>query len=322
MLLILHEVNDTYINTLCSYLDLNYIKYYTINQNQLFDLQILSVTNNSIRVLNNETELDLINDFKYIFYRRVNFFDETKIDRHGTIEKSFESEYHSMLKFIWEKVINKINVIWGNPLGLKLNRMSILELVGSNKILIPKYIATNNKNDLNKFLENTSSKLILPKPFSEGIDYIKNDEHYFYYTNVLNKNSIEKLIEDNFAISLFMEYINKDIDVRVFYFNEVFYTSAIINTDDEINKYDWRKSGNEIRVLPYKLPEKIEKKLLKIIKLLNINNCSIDMIRGIDKKYYFLEINIEGQFALYAYKCNYCIEESIVKKIKNYEQNQ
>ena len=62
------------------------------------------------------------------------------------------------------------------------------------------------------------------------------------------------------------------------------------------------------------MPIEIENNLAELMKHLNLNSGSIDLIYGCDKKYYFLEVNPVGQFGMTSYPCNYYIE----KKIANY----
>ena len=48
---------------------------------------------------------------------------------------------------------------------------------------------------------------------------------------------------------------------------------------------------------------------------LKLKNGSIDIIKGIDNEYYFLEVNPVGQFGMVSKPCNYNIENFISKKL-------
>lgn len=48
---------------------------------------------------------------------------------------------------------------------------------------------------------------------------------------------------------------------------------------------------------------------------LKLKNGSIDIIRGVDNNYYFLEVNPVGQFGMVSNPCNYNIEEKFALKL-------
>lgn len=51
------------------------------------------------------------------------------------------------------------------------------------------------------------------------------------------------------------------------------------------------------------------------MKKCELNTGSIDIIYGIDGKYYFLEVNHCGQFGAVTYRCNYYAEKYIAKSL-------
>lgn len=46
---------------------------------------------------------------------------------------------------------------------------------------------------------------------------------------------------------------------------------------------------------------------------LNLNTGSIDVLKGIDGKYYFLEVNPVGQYLSPSISCGYCVEKNIAE---------
>ena len=49
--------------------------------------------------------------------------------------------------------------------------------------------------------------------------------------------------------------------------------------------------------------------------IIKLKNGSIDIIRGVDNNYYFLEVNPVGQFGMVSNPCNYNIEEKFALKL-------
>jgi D-alanine-D-alanine ligase-like ATP-grasp enzyme len=92
---------------------------------------------------------------------------------------------------------------------------------------------------------------------------------------------------------------------------------AIFSQNDPKTQIDFRNYNNENpnRNIPFKLPKKIEKKLKKIIKIKQLDSCSIDLIVTPENEFVFLEINPQGQFEWISYYCNYHIEKKIANHI-------
>lgn len=55
------------------------------------------------------------------------------------------------------------------------------------------------------------------------------------------------------------------------------------------------------------------KKIRKLMNTLNLNTGSIDVLKGIDGKYYFLEVNPVGQYLSPSISCGYCVEKNIAE---------
>ena len=87
--------------------------------------------------------------------------------------------------------------------------------------------------------------------------------------------------------------------------------TAIISQNDEQTKLIIESI---IQIFPiemcYKLPNEIEEKADKLMKLLDLNCGSIDFIKSGDK-FYFLEINPTGQFLGLSITCNYNLDKEI-----------
>ncbi len=86
---------------------------------------------------------------------------------------------------------------------------------------------------------------------------------------------------------------------------------AIFSQFDNATKVDYRKYTNN-RNVPFNLPQIVEKKIVNLMNLLSLDSASLDLIKGLDGMYYFLEVNPSGQFGNVSYFCNYYIEHNIV----------
>jgi hypothetical protein len=64
---------------------------------------------------------------------------------------------------------------------------------------------------------------------------------------------------------------------------------AIFSQRDSKTQVDFRKYNKKDpnRTVPYKLPISVEKKIVKLMKTLNLNTGSIDLLKSVNGKYYF-----------------------------------
>jgi len=92
---------------------------------------------------------------------------------------------------------------------------------------------------------------------------------------------------------------------------------AIFSQNDEQTKTDFRVYNYDKpnRCVPFKLPVEIENKLNKLMKILDFESGSIDIIYGTDNNFYFLEINPIGQIGMVSYPCNYMLEKEIAREL-------
>ncbi|WP_271769939.1 grasp-with-spasm system ATP-grasp peptide maturase [Aquimarina algiphila] len=201
-----------------------------------------------------------------------------------------------------------------SPLSVKSDKFSMLRLAKELGLDIPDSLITNSKKELLQFFK--KQQQIITKPLYETVYF--NDKSYiaFFKTNTITEEVIESLPETFFP-SLFQGYVEKDIELRAFYIEEKFYTMAIFSQLDPQTKIDFRNYNDEKpnRNVPYLLPEEIEIKIKRLMKELNLNTGSIDLIKTPDKKYVFLEVNPTGQFGFVSKPCNYYLEDVIAEEL-------
>ena len=198
---------------------------------------------------------------------------------------------------------------------MDLNKIDVLIEAKKIGIQVPEYLLTNSKIELLEF-KNTHQKIIT-KPIYNAMPIIINDQKKGYmYTNIVNDVVISKLPNEFFP-SFFQECISKDYEIRVFYLDGNFFSSAIFSSSED-DSIDYRnKKKNKIHPVPYKLPIALEKKLNSLMRKLKLNTGSIDLIKCISGDYYFLEINPCGQYEAISTMCNYQLNKKIAEWLMN-----
>ncbi len=280
--------------------------------------------NNTLKVSNDLNPLNLSS----IWFRRPN-----KTTKPFVGEFEFNSKYP---KRLFNYALNQRNTVFWDYLGYKLesnnslgsfrtiglNKPIVLELAQEFGLTIPSTLITNSKDELTQFFETHNHKIIT-KSIEEIIpdhkSYISEEEYYHFYQIT---NLLENLVNtpDQFAPSLFQEYIDKEYEIRTVYFDGKCYSVAIFTQLNENTKVDMRNrmANHYSRYVPYQLHSKIEESVLKLMNKLELNFGVIDFIKSTDNQYYFLEINPVGQYGDVSLYCNYGLHKKIAEYlIKN-----
>ncbi len=120
-----------------------------------------------------------------------------------------------------------------------------------------------------------------------------------------------------FFPTLFQKNIHKKYELRIFYLKGKCYSAAMFTQGNEKTVVDFRNYDDEkpTRIVPFQLPGELEEKLILLMDELELNNGSIDMIKGLDGEYYFLEINPVGQYGFISGPCNYNLNKVIAEEL-------
>ena len=193
------------------------------------------------------------------------------------------------------------------------NKISNLLLAQKCGLRIPKTLVTTSKKCLAYFLK--ENKSIITKPIHNAHYKKKSGKEFFHAPGTIFISSKDlDFVNEQFYPSLFQEFIEKEFEVRVFFFADKLYSAAIFSFSDE-GKLDYRKGETKesSKIVPFTLPDQIEFKLKRLIKLLNVNSGSFDLMFSTSGTYYFLELNPVGMFKFISDSCNYYIERDIAQ---------
>jgi len=241
-----------------------------------------------------------------IWYRKINDFSHIMDLEEKRILKS---ENRGLIDFLFDE--EKYHNVIGTPFK-KINKLKILVKANEYGLMIPETIITNSKKDLLKFIK--KHKKVITKAVTDIPVQRIRGKLVGAYTKLLDKAFILSL-PDNFPTSLFQQYVEKEVELRIFYLQDKLYSMAIFSQRSEKTKIDFRNydASNPNRIVPFQLPAKIETKLLSFMKAEKFEAASIDMIKSIDGDYCFLEVNPWGQFGMVSYPCNYYLEKKIAE---------
>lgn len=190
----------------------------------------------------------------------------------------------------------------------KIWDLKTAQKVGLN---IPNTLVTTSKDELQAFKSHHGK--IITKPLKSSFN-ISTEDGIFHGegTQLVSDEHIEALAVHFFPL-LVQVYIEKEIEIRVFYLDEQVYAMAIFSQLDNQTKIDYRYYNRERpnRNVPFKLPLIIKKQVIHFMKSSGLKTGSIDLIMTPDEKFVFLEVNPVGQFDWLSANCNYYLEEKI-----------
>jgi ATP-GRASP peptide maturase of grasp-with-spasm system len=256
-----------------------------------------------------------LRDIKIVWYRKFGFLRdyEREIglnnDLLDYVYHEFKNLYNLLLKLLGDRksLCVKSNVF---------SKLHVLAQANSAKLKIPKTIITTNKQVLLDFYLN-NNKSIITKSIGESrfINYEQNG--FMVFTHKVN--NLDSFPE-NFSPSLFQEYIDKEIEIRTFYLDGECFSMAIFSQNNEMTKLDFRNYDRENpnRLVPYKLPEKVENAIVTLMESIDLNTGSLDIVKSAyNGEYYFLEVNPSGQFGMTSFPCNYDLHKKVAEYLIN-----
>lgn len=303
MILIISNSHDESSTQVIEWLENLGKKWFRVNENELIDLEFLG-KEIQFKIDNNTFLLSQIDS---VWYRRgfLNFnWANYTID--NNIDRVLQNEKVKIINFIYFLLKEKKNI--NNYFNAEVNKLIVSKIANDIGIKVTDDYLFSKKDNLCKTL--TKSTKFISKTISGDSMLLYKNFTVLNYTKLIN---FDADYSDQFYPSLVQAYIEKKYELRIFYLAGAFYTMAIFSQKDNQTSIDFR-AYNRVkpnRRVPFNLPKSIEYKLDVLMKQLNLNCGSIDMIVTPTNEYVFLEVNPLGQFAAVSYYCNYNLEKHI-----------
>lgn len=262
-------------------------------------------------------DIDLVQEVNVICYRRL-FQKVEEIADSDFFFAQLNGELAQEAKYLAEYFffLLRDKTWFPKPNVLQVNKLEVLNIAKSNGLSVPASIVVNTKKALEKFLEKCPNGAIF-KPINHSSYFIRDEETHFMYVKGITKNDLNEL-PDNFGLTLFQERVLADFEIRSFYLDGEFYSSAVLlSTPSETIDIKQSASLDTTHWVPYVLPNEIKKKLHITLSQMDLITGSIDIIKDKNGQYYFIEINPVGQYGAGSYRNNYFLEKKIAEWIKS-----
>lgn len=313
MVLILSNSFDLSTSKVIEYLELFGKKYIRINENDDLSIEFLG---QDFKIYLNSNKYFYFSELDSFWYRRgVLNFDFLKNTDINELDDFCMIEHVKIIEYIYYKFskLKSLNDYYKSD----VNKLIISDMAKKIGLSTPTDFIFQNEFYV-KNLKKTHKSEFISKSIS-GIGIIKVDNFsIFNYTKIIENTELKSA---NFFPSLFQNYIEKKYELRVFYLEGEFYSMAIFSQNDDQTKIDFRdyNLNQQNRRVPFKLPKEIEIKLDLLMRKININSGSIDIIVTNENEYVFLEVNPVGQFGMVSNPCNYNIYKKIANFLSSFE---
>lgn len=250
-------------------------------------------------------------DFTAVYFRRPllpTFMDSSLSDG----DRDFlEREAYYTLKGLYKILDNKFWISKPSAIQNAENKFYQLQLAKQLDFSIPSSIATNIPSDFRKFAK--ERKCIIKAVHSGRIKNHSNQKIAF--TSELTSVPTDEEIKCSTAY--LQQEIEKKYDVRVTVVGNKVFAAAIDSQTLSETRIDWRRGEHILNHKRINLPEDIKSKCLKLLAELNLQYGAIDFVEDRLGKYFFLEINPNGQWAWIEKQTGYDISGAIVDTLCN-----
>lgn len=296
MILIISKNNETTTTEVLKWLLSMNKKFIRIDEDEFFEIKM--VDNNLL--LQSERNRFFLNDITSVWYRRGGIKFKRYQYESEAINIHMQEAQHWLEEYALHILESKRHI--NKQTKSHVNKLLVLETAKKVGLDVPEYFLSNNTDNVD--LGKTIVKSITGNVILQNLT---KDNDGIMYTSVVDKKS-----EGDFFISFFQEKIEKDFEVRTFYLEGKIWSTAIFSQNNQQTQLDFRKYDIELpnRNVRYLLPKNIEEMVCKLMKELDLNCGSIDFIKSKDK-FYFLEVNVVGQFLSLSDICNYSLDEEI-----------
>lgn len=188
------------------------------------------------------------------------------------------------------------------------NKITQLQTASNLGIDIPSTIVTNNPTDLYTFYHSHKGRIVTK--MMTALSSSMTGSSFFVSTSKVLPEHLENASLLEYCPMIFQEEIEKSYELRVIYVGGKFYIGKIqANTPYATDSRLLHKE--QFKWASYQLPRRIEEQLKSLMQHLNLQFGAIDIIKGVNERYLFLEVNPTGEWGMLERDLNLPISEAI-----------
>lgn len=318
MILCITHSQDFYnIDLFFEYLSFRNIPYFRLNSDRLNHFQKISVNENGFELTDESGNTIHSDDIKGVWHRKawgISIPEELDED----YQKIFLNEYGSLR---YNLITALEDIPWINPYEnekrIDGNKMLQLKIAQKNNLTVPKTIFSNDAEKVTAFFHQHCNGKAIAK--LHGVTAKTMSGENMVSSMIIEEDTLEHLSDIVYCPMIFQPYIDKEYELRIVYIDGEFFTGMINNSENA----DWRIAREGYFWSAYELPDSVKENLASMMKEMGLYIGAIDMIRGKDGGYYFLEVNPQGEWGMLQKELGFPIAETIadnlIKRINFHE---
>lgn len=318
MILCITHSQDFYnIDIFFEYLTSKNIPFFRLNSDRMNHLQKISVNENSFELTDEAGKTVYSKDIKAVWHRKA-WGISTPEELDEDYKRIFLSGYAS-LRYNLITVLE--NIPWINPYEnerkIDGNKMLQLKIAKAHHLTIPQTIFSNDGEEITAFFHEYCNGKAVAKLHSLTAKTMSGEN--LISTMIIENDTLENISDITYCPMIFQPYVDKEYELRIVHIAGEFFTGKINNSDH----VDWRSVQEDYFWLAYELPQDVKTGLASMMEEMGLYIGAIDMIRGKDGKYYFLEVNPQGEWGMLQKELGFPIAERIadnlIKRISIHE---
>lgn len=223
-----------------------------------------------------------------------------------------EAEWGAFLKSLY----SRLEGLWLNaPMDIfasedKPKQLTLASEIGFH---VPQVMITNDITTVRKVIQEGPA---IGKPLRQAL--INGEQERVIFTTRLERLNDSDLDAIAMAPFIVQTEIRKQYDVRVTVVGSQVFATAIRSQEHEETKVDWRQGSRpDLKHERIELPREVEEQCAALMKRLNLRYGAIDFICDQQGKFWFLEINPNGQWAWIENLTGYPIAAAIVDQLED-----
>jgi ATP-GRASP peptide maturase of grasp-with-spasm system len=283
----------------------------------------LSLAGTELRLTIDDTQLDP-GEVSAVWFRRWQFEDpfreKAAIEEAGKVGRRFATGVVRHLQHEMRRLSEFLFSLFSGaswltePEDTSINKLTALATAAEVGLDIPRTLVTTSRDELSSFLEQHGR--VITKAVSEGQYFVLDGRVHLMYTTELDAAAVAEL-PPQFFPALFQECLQKQYELRVFYLDGRQYAAAIFSQSDKQTQTDFRRYNfaRPNRVVPYQLPAAVSEQIEALMRKLPLETGSLDLVKTVDGRYVFLEVNPVGQFGMISEPCNFHLERIVAEHL-------
>lgn len=314
MVLILSHSLDFYnIDLFIDYLKRNNVDYYRLNTDKIGDSITISIDYSGQSAIYEDDRkiLDGV-DVTGVWHRKTWPIQLPEVDPRykafveGQVKLLREAFYDSLIDIPW---------VNSRPCEAFVDRNKPFQLKTAQAagLLVPPTLYTNQTSEILSFFKQQHAEKLICKMVSQPETSMSGAG--LRSTMLISEELLEEVEALAICPMIYQPYIDKQYELRVAYVDGECFAGKI----NQKGSVDWRVSNDE-KWEAYELPDYLCASITQMMGKLGLIQGAIDLIRDPDGKYYFLEVNPQGEWGMLQKNLGYPIAErladALLKRIK------